>query len=57
MMYLRQDYTLHMPHNEQIESGGIIPVEVNYNNIIYITDLEKQKMDTSVYIFPLLAFW
>jgi len=51
MMYLRQDYTLHMPQTEQIESGRIVPVKVNYNKIVYVTGAEKRKLDTRFYNF------
>ncbi len=51
MMYLQQYYTRHMPQTEQIESGRVVPIEVNYGKIVYVTDLEKKKIDTSYYIF------
>lgn len=52
-MYLQQNYTRNMPQIEQIESGRIVPIKVNYNKIVYVSDLEKKKLDMRLYIFVL----
>jgi hypothetical protein len=50
-MYIRQDYTLHMPQIKQIESGRIVPVKVNYNKVVYVTELEKKRLNIKYNIF------
>ena len=51
MMYLQQYYTRHMPETKQIEIGRIVPIKVNYGKIVYITDLERNKINTRYYLF------
>ena len=51
MMYLRQHYTRHMPQTEQIESGRTVPIEVNYGKIVYVTEIEKERMAFKYYSF------
>jgi len=51
MMYLRQYYTRHMPQTVQIESGRILPVEVNYGKVVYVNEQEKRSLNTRTYVF------
>jgi len=56
MMYLKQYYTRNMPEKKQVEYGRIVPIEVNYLKIVYVTNEEKREIDLKYHLFWFACF-
>ena len=53
---LQQNYTRKMPQKEQIEARRIVPVKLNYNKVVYLTDLEKRELNKRYSLFFIACF-